>query len=51
MISVKVGHFDCKQSSLAEKNIPIAFILPSGWQDGAESLELERHHKLSMFWH
>ena len=31
-----------------EKNVPIAFILPSRWQDGAESLGIERPHKLSM---
>ena len=26
---------------IAEKNVPIAFILPSRWQDGAESLGIE----------
>ena len=38
VISIKVGHFDCKHSCLVEKNVPIASILPSRWQDGAESL-------------
>ena len=42
MISVMVGHFDCKHSCIVEKNVPIAFILPSRWQDGAESLVIER---------
>ena len=31
-----------------EKNVPIAFILPSRWQDGAESLGIERLHNLFM---
>ena len=29
-----------------EKNVPIAFIFPSKWQDGAESLGIE--HNLFM---
>ena len=41
MISVMVGHFDCKHRCLSEKNIPIAFILPSRWQDGVESVVIE----------
>ena len=42
VISVMVGHFDCKHSCLVEKNVPIAFILPSSrWQDGAKSLGIE----------
>ena len=36
-----VGHFDCKHSCLVEKKAPIVFILPSSWQDGAESLGIE----------
>ena len=38
VISIMVSHFDCKHSCLIKKNVPIAFILPSRWQDGAESL-------------
>ena len=36
-----VGHFGHKHTCLVEKNVPIALILPSRWQDGAESLGLE----------
>ena len=36
-----VGHFDWKHSYLIEKNVSITFILPSRWQDGAESLGIE----------
>ena len=36
-----VSHFDYKHRCLAEKNVPIALILPSRWQDGAESLGTE----------
>ena len=36
-----VGHFDYKHRCLVEKNVPIALILPSKWQDGAESLGME----------
>jgi len=42
-----VSHFDCENSCLVEKNVPIAFILTSRGQDGAES-PVERDHKLSM---
>ena len=38
VISVLVSHFDYKHSRLIDKNVPIAFILPSRWPDGAESL-------------
>ena len=41
VISVMVGHFDCKCSCLIEKNVPMAFILTNRWQDGAESLGIE----------
>ena len=41
VISMLVGHFDCKHRCIVEKNVPIAFILPSRWRDGAESLWLE----------
>ena len=37
-----VDHFDYKQRCPVEKNVPIAFILPSRWRDGAESLGMER---------
>ena len=40
MIPIMVGHFDCKQICHIEKNVSIAFILPSRWQDGAESLDM-----------
>ena len=42
MISIMVSHFDYKHRCLVEKNVPIALILPSRWQDGAESLGIER---------
>ena len=45
VISVVAGH---KQRCLIEKNVPIEFILPSRWQDGAEGLRIERPQKLSM---
>ena len=41
LISVMVGHFDCKHSFIVEKNARIAFILPSRWQAGAENLGME----------
>ena len=37
-----VSHFDYKHRCHIEKNIPIALIFPSRWQDGAESLRMER---------
>ena len=37
-----VSHFDYKHNCLAENNVPIVLILPSRWQDGAESLGIER---------
>ena len=36
-----VGHFDYKHRCLEKKNVPIELILPSRWQDGAESLGME----------
>ena len=42
MISIMVSHFDYKHRGLVEKNVPIVLILPSRWQDGAESLAIER---------
>ena len=41
VVSMMVGHFDWKHSYLIEKNVSITFILPSRWQDGAESLGIE----------
>ena len=41
VISIMVGHFDCKHSCLIEKNICKAFIFPNRWQDAAESLGIE----------
>ena len=41
VISIMVSYFDCQQLCLMEKNVPIAFILSSRWQDGAESLGIE----------
>ena len=37
VISIIVGHFDCKHSCVLEKNVSIVFILPDRWQDGAVS--------------
>ena len=42
VISIMVNHFDYKHRCLIEKNVPIALILPSRWQYGAESLGMER---------
>ena len=36
-----VNHFDYKHRCLVDKIVPIALILPSRWQDGAESLGIE----------
>ena len=41
MISIMVSRFDYKHRCLIEKNVPIALILPSRWEDGAESLGTE----------
>ena len=41
VISIMAGHFDYKHRYLVEKNVPIALILPSRRQDGAESLGME----------
>ena len=37
-----VSQFDYKHKCLEEKIVPIALIFPSRWQDGAESLGIER---------
>ena len=39
---------DRNHRSLAEKNVPKVFILPSRWQDGAESLGIETTSCLGM---
>ena len=36
-----VSDYDYKHRCLVEKNVPIVLILPSRWQDGAESLGIE----------
>ena len=41
MIFIMASHFDYKHRCITEKNVPIALILPSGWQDGAESLGIK----------
>ena len=41
MFIVKMADHDGNHICLLEKNVPIAFILPSRWQDGAESLGIE----------
>ena len=41
VISIMVNHFDYKHKCLIQNNVPMAFILPSRWQDGAESLGIE----------
>ena len=41
MISIIVGHFDCKHSCVLEKNVSIVLILPDRWQNGAVSLWIE----------
>ena len=38
LISIMVDHLNCKQSCIVEKNVPIVFVLPSIWQDGAAKL-------------
>ena len=46
MFIVKMADHDGNHRCLKEKNVPIAFILPSRLRDGAESLGIE----LFMFW-
>ena len=36
MFTVKMADHDGNHRCHIEKNVPIAFILPSRWQDGAE---------------
>ena len=38
----KMADHDGNHRCLIEKNVPIAFILPNRWHDGAESLVMER---------
>ena len=38
---LKQTFYDGNHRCLIEKNVPIAFILPSRWQDGAESVGME----------
>ena len=44
-----VGHFDNKHRCLEEKNVPKALILPSRWQDSAESLGMEHTYYLRLY--
>ena len=48
MITIMVSHFDFKHRCLVETNVSIALILPSRWQDGAESLRMERNSCLCL---
>ena len=41
VFTVKMADNYGKHRCLVEKNVPIAFILPRRWQDGAESLGIE----------
>ena len=41
MFIVKMVDKDGNYRCCVEKNVPIAFILPSRWQDGAESLGIQ----------
>ena len=41
MFIVKMANHDGNHRRLAEKNVPIALILPSRWGYGAESLGIE----------
>ena len=46
MFVVKMANYDGNHRYFVEKNVPIALILPSRWQDSAESLGIE--HQLFM---
>ena len=48
MFTVKMSDHNGNPSYLVEKNVPIVFILTSRCQNGAETLGIERPHKLSM---
>ena len=41
MFKVKMANHDGNHRCIIENNVPKALILPSRWQDGAESLEIE----------
>ena len=41
MFMFKMADHDVNHIGLVENNVPIALILPSRWQDGAESLGME----------
>ena len=49
VISFMVSHFDYKHRCHVEKNVPIALILPSRWQNGTESQGIERTSCLCLF--
>ena len=42
VLSVKMADHCGNQRYHVEKSVPIAFILSSTWEDGAESLRIER---------
>ena len=41
VLIVKMADCNGNHRCHIEKNVPIALILPSRWQDGAESVEME----------
>ena len=41
MFIVKINDHDGNHRCVVEKKVPIAFIMPSRWQDGAESSGME----------
>ena len=41
MFIVKMANHDGNHRCLVEKNVTMALIFPSRWQDGAESLGIE----------
>ena len=48
---VKMADHDGNHGCLIEKNVPIALILPSRWQDGAERLGIEHTSCLCHYIH
>ena len=46
---IKMADHDANHRCFVEKNVPIALILPNRWQDGAESLGMERTIFLWLF--
>ena len=48
MFKAKMADHDGNHRCLVEKNVPKVLILPSRWQDGAESLGMET---TTCLWH